>query len=527
MNTHDPRRPAIGFTVSVTDDGVSYARVARPDPVALGCLDSRDTVGATIPTPTRGATSIPGALPCDGAIVLRELDRAFRRRELAPWVPLVGVFVVWIVIAAVMLVRGPGPFMAVTVAVSVLATWIGYHIAKGADTAAGSSLLVYSLDEEPAERFAALQLAAQKLAAAGRMWHVASEGRLLDPRQKYGARRFLRRYRIRPGLSMPARTAMNLRVPTIYGESRKYFFLPDRVLVYDDRGVRALAYDRLAARTSEVLVVEDEDVPADARVVETTWLHLDADGGPDPAVANNRRYPIVLYGSLELAGPIGASELFHGSVPAALEAFAAAIELMAFGSDGDSEEDSPGDESRDTAAEEQANDGVDDEMLEEALRFLIEAGMCDVGAIVERFGVSFGRAARIIALLELEGFVGPPRVDGRREVRRSATRYVELLDRVSSGQNGDGRKRKARRTTVRRGRSRTLEPREILGVSENATRAEIAEAYRELAQLYHPDKVASLAPEFQDLADQRMKEINAAYTALNGGVESGNRVKRN
>ena len=425
-----------------------------------------------------------------------------------------------------MLARGPGLFMAGTVAVSVLATWIGYHVAKGVDTAAGSSLIVYSLDEESAERFAALQLAAQKLALAGRMWHVASEGRLLDPRQKYGARRFLRRYRIRPGLSMPARTAMNLRVPTIYGESRKYFFLPDRVLVYDDRGVRALAYDRLAARTSEVLVVEDEDVPGDARVVETTWLHLDADGGPDPAVANNRRYPIVLYGALELAGPIGASELFHASVPSALEAFAAAIELMAFGRDVDSDADSPGDEPRDAAADEQTTDGVDDEIFEEALRFLIDAGTCDVGAIVERFGVSFGRAARIVAVLELEGFVGPSLSNGRREVRRSAARLVELLDRISQGTGGDGRRRKARKTTVRWRRGRTLEPHVVLGVSENASRADIAEAYRELAQLYHPDKVATLAPEFQDLADQRMKEINAAYTALSGGMESERRAGR-
>ena len=35
-----------------------------------------------------------------------------------------------------------------------------------------------------------------------------------------------------------------------------------------------------------------------------------------------------------------------------------------------------------------------------------------------------------------------------------------------------------------------------------------------MAQLYHPDKVANLAPEFRDLAEQRMKEINAAYREL-------------
>jgi preprotein translocase subunit Sec63 len=35
-----------------------------------------------------------------------------------------------------------------------------------------------------------------------------------------------------------------------------------------------------------------------------------------------------------------------------------------------------------------------------------------------------------------------------------------------------------------------------------------------MAQMYHPDKVASLAPEYREIAERRMKEINAAYIAL-------------
>jgi hypothetical protein len=56
--------------------------------------------------------------------------------------------------------------------------------------------------------------------------------------------------------------------------------------------------------------------------------------------------------------------------------------------------------------------------------------------------------------------------------------------------------------------------RKVLGVGENATDMEVSAAYHRLAQMYHPDKVSGLAPEFQALADRRMKEINAAYEAL-------------
>jgi hypothetical protein len=54
----------------------------------------------------------------------------------------------------------------------------------------------------------------------------------------------------------------------------------------------------------------------------------------------------------------------------------------------------------------------------------------------------------------------------------------------------------------------------VLGIDSTATQAEIATAYHRLAKMYHPDKVAGLAPEFQAIAEERMKEINAAYNAL-------------
>jgi len=55
---------------------------------------------------------------------------------------------------------------------------------------------------------------------------------------------------------------------------------------------------------------------------------------------------------------------------------------------------------------------------------------------------------------------------------------------------------------------------EVLGVRDSASATEISAAYYKLAQMYHPDKVASLGPEFRTLAESKMKEINAAYELL-------------
>jgi DnaJ-domain-containing protein 1 len=39
-------------------------------------------------------------------------------------------------------------------------------------------------------------------------------------------------------------------------------------------------------------------------------------------------------------------------------------------------------------------------------------------------------------------------------------------------------------------------------------------AYRRMVQMYHPDKVSGLAPEYAEIAERKMKEINAAYAQL-------------
>ena len=62
--------------------------------------------------------------------------------------------------------------------------------------------------------------------------------------------------------------------------------------------------------------------------------------------------------------------------------------------------------------------------------------------------------------------------------------------------------------------SATSLARKMLGVTESASGTEISAAYRNLAQMYHPDKVAGLGPEFRVIAEKRMKEINAAYELL-------------
>jgi hypothetical protein len=58
------------------------------------------------------------------------------------------------------------------------------------------------------------------------------------------------------------------------------------------------------------------------------------------------------------------------------------------------------------------------------------------------------------------------------------------------------------------------DPYTVLKVGRGASQKEIREAYLELANQYHPDKVVHLGDEFRALAENRFKEIQSAYEAL-------------
>lgn len=54
-------------------------------------------------------------------------------------------------------------------------------------------------------------------------------------------------------------------------------------------------------------------------------------------------------------------------------------------------------------------------------------------------------------------------------------------------------------------------PWEILGLEPGASLADAKKAWKSLMTLYHPDKVAHLAPEFKELAEEKTRQIMTAW----------------
>ncbi len=65
------------------------------------------------------------------------------------------------------------------------------------------------------------------------------------------------------------------------------------------------------------------------------------------------------------------------------------------------------------------------------------------------------------------------------------------------------------------------DPYKVLGVTPSATDEEIKKAYRQLSKKYHPDNYAN-SP-LEDLASEKMQEINAAYDEITKERRNGGR----
>lgn len=98
-----------------------------------------------------------------------------------------------------------------------------------------------------------------------------------------------------------------------------------------------------------------------------------------------------------------------------------------------------------------------------------------------------------------------------------ALEFANLWNEAFSSPDGERQKSSRNKT---QGQSHTEEyingkpARQVLGVPPGASIEQVNAAYREKAKQYHPDRVEGLGPELKALADEKMKEVNAAYAAL-------------
>jgi Holliday junction DNA helicase RuvB len=389
------------------------------------------------PNPTRPVRIDTGPVPfpdvsqlvdASSQEVVSQLNSRISQTNHAPVVLCLTILALFIGIALVLgnkLTEG-----AVATGAALLGVGLAWLFHNG-DKQKRTTELHYHLTDNAEAEFASVQAGFANLAKSERIWLVNQKQSTNDQRRNAGATNLIFRSPVRAAIRVPRWIETNIRVWSIDLGPRTLYFFPDRVLTWDAQRYGAVSYEFLSVSFAPTRFIESERLPTDAKVVDYTWQYLNKDGSPDRRFTNNKRLPIVSYGSVTIAYKTELLALLYVS--------------------------------------------------NEQLASLFAAGF--------RNHVQGNNAATSDSRAAGDGS------HGERQAR--------------SGQPGQRSQGSQNNTSAW----------EVLGVRRGATSEEVSEAYRRMAQMYHPDRVTTMGPEVRELAERKMKEINLAYDALKHGSE--------
>jgi hypothetical protein len=331
------------------------------------------------------------------------------------------VFVILAAILSVLINEQVGSAISIFVATLVLiaGSYFSWKIHKG-DELKRTTPLFYELENEALNKFSTVQKACQTLSRSARIWRVQTQQPTWDWKRNAGASSLITRQPVYVKQEQPPYIATNVSVWSIKLNDQALYFMPDYIFIRQNGIYGAVSYESFEVDFSTTRFIEDNAVPPDSRVVDTTWKFVNKKGGPDRRFSNNRQLPIVQYGFVQ---------------------------------------------------------------------FQTRSGM-NIHLIVSNVEVSKYFADMIYGISSNSR--------NYKEQRRTSNDYNQSY----SSYKVDEKYRAACET---------------LGVSINATQEQIVVAYRQMAKMYHPDRLSHLAPEFVEVAEERMKEINIAYEILKKG----------
>ena len=160
--------------------------------------------------------------------------------------------------------------------------------------------------------YEAMVAAFRTLASCEKTWDTTSRMAVNQIRQRSTATSEIMRTPVAIDCSAskilsPSRQAMHLQ----NANGADIFILPGLLLMFGGDSDFALIRLRDVELTYvDTRFIEDDVVPGDTQVVGETWTKVNKDGSPDRRFLNNKRLPIVNYGTLAFKSPAGLNEEF-------------------------------------------------------------------------------------------------------------------------------------------------------------------------------------------------------------------------
>jgi hypothetical protein len=244
-----------------------------------------DTTGAT-------ATEL---LPTNADDFVSQLNQASRRLPLWPFA-----------LAGLLLAVGILP--PSLGAIALVAGLVGVVWLYLRDRGRRSVVVFYEVQDEHATWFTQLVESFGQLSQAAGLWRINASGRVETTWQyktNSGASAIVSRQSATAAAAPPKALVTNIAVPSITAGRHSLHFLPDRLLIRDGKRFAQVLYSELRVKAAPQRFIEDGRVPRDGQQVDTTWQYVNVKGGPDRRFKNNRQFPVMLYGRMELSTESG------------------------------------------------------------------------------------------------------------------------------------------------------------------------------------------------------------------------------
>jgi len=131
--------------------------------------------------------------------------------------------------------------------------------------------------------------------------------------------------------------------------------------------------------------------------------------------------------------------------------------------------------------------------------------------LLQEFRATFAYEPRLILLELIYQILYTKTVvpENELQIARNIARFLEIS--VYDQRTIEAKYMYRNRQTATASRDAAEQYYAVLGLEPGADMETIKKAYRKLSMTYHPDKVRHLGDEFRSVAEEKMKEINAAY----------------
>ena len=134
----------------------------------------------------------------------------------------------------------------------------------------------------------------KNLALSNKLWELISIQSQSDWKDHAGAHSSVNRIKVCVD-NRKALFSSNNQIPIIKSKNKKLIFLPNIMLVYQNNKWIQLDWKLTDLKFTTTVFIESEQIPADAKIIDYTYLHPNKHGGADKRYTNNPKLPKCEY----------------------------------------------------------------------------------------------------------------------------------------------------------------------------------------------------------------------------------------